>query len=330
MPPPGVELGPIRLDAAPSRRPERLALIVNPRAGSGRCRRQAAKLEARLGAAGIEVETEHTSNRFEGTLLARAAYARGHRHFLAAGGDGTAFEVLNGVLPPALDDGAAISFGVLALGTGNSWARSFQGLGQPGGSLQGVEQTMRTLEEGTPRRLDVLRVHSDRGEFFALSFVAFGLACTVADLCNRRLKWLGNFGYELGAALCALGAKATPTDVLLRRDGEVEAWRGSVMTFGAHNTSLFGGALPISPTADPADGLLDCVLVEAVSRATLLRALPSLRTGTHLAHPAVHTTRARSLQFQTPVERDVLLDGEVRRLAVSAVEVLPAVAEFWI
>ncbi len=254
----------------------------------------------------------------------------GHRAFLAAGGDGTAFEVLNGALAPAIDDGAAISFGVLPLGTGNSWTRSFEPAGTHGGWRQGVEQTLRRLVEGRPRRLDVLRASTDRGDLYALSFVAFGLSSRVADLCNRRLKRLGNLGYQLGAALCALRPNAEPLEIVLRRGGRVDAWRGEVVTAGFHNVSLFGGALPIAPPADPTDGLLDGVLVERIGRFELLRTLPSLRTGEHMGHPAVRHLRAQRVELQQRVERDVQLDGEVRRLVLESVEVLPAVAEFWI
>lgn len=305
-------------------------MVINPAAGGGRCGRRSGALLRRLETSGFEVEAHRTGDRFEATVLAREAFSRGHRDFLAVGGDGTSFEVLNGALAPAIDEGETIRFGVLPLGTGNSFTQSFERPGRHGGSRQGVEQTLRQLGEGRTRALDVLRVHTDRGEFFALSFCAFGLSSRVADLCNRRLKWLGVAGYQLATFLLAFTARSEAVDIVLRQGDLRDAWRGRALAFGTHNTPLFGGALPIAPHADPADGVLDCVVIEDLPRLALLRALPSLRTGHHLEHPKVHTARAQRVDFQNPRERAVLLDGEIRRLTLHAVEVLPAVARFWI
>ena len=64
------------------------------------------------------MESRRTSSPGDATILAREAYAEGIRNFIAVGGDGTAFEVLNGVFPDALEANSQVSLGLLALGNG--------------------------------------------------------------------------------------------------------------------------------------------------------------------------------------------------------------------
>src|ERR1700733_14664814 len=75
--------------------------IVNPAAGGGGWGRVAPATLDRVRRAGIEVEVVETSRRGEATDIARNAYGKGIRKFLAVGGDGTSFEILNGLFPEA-------------------------------------------------------------------------------------------------------------------------------------------------------------------------------------------------------------------------------------
>jgi diacylglycerol kinase (ATP) len=76
------------------------------------------------------------------------------------------------------------------------------------------------------------------------------------------------------------------------------------------NTAYYGGGIPVCPAADPADGLFDVTVVGQASRRDLLKILPSLRTGSHVDHPAVTTLRAREVQLVVDGEWIAYADGE--------------------
>ena len=118
--------------------------IVNPTAGGGRCGRGVDRLLARL-APSVDVEKTETRGPGHATELAREAYRVGTRSFLAVGGDGTAFEVVNGLMPA--EDRVALGF--LPLGTGNSFLRDFTG--------DGVDYSIQAIVEGRRRACDVIR-----------------------------------------------------------------------------------------------------------------------------------------------------------------------------
>ena len=99
--------------------------IINPAAGSGGCGKRAPAVIERLRAAGLEVEMRLTEAPRDATRIGREGYAEGYRNFITGGGDGTDFEVLNGIMPPSLEGGEKVSLGFLPLGTGNAFMRSY-------------------------------------------------------------------------------------------------------------------------------------------------------------------------------------------------------------
>ena len=131
---------------------------MNPAAGGGRCGRSAPaaleSLRAALEGAGQTLEVAYSGVTGEPTRLAREAFGRGLRRFLAVGGDGTAFEVLNGLFPDAAREPRSVVLGFLPLGTGNSFVRDF--------SRDGVAYCRDTMIAGRRRDVDLLRVRHRR------------------------------------------------------------------------------------------------------------------------------------------------------------------------
>ena len=98
--------------------------IVNPAAGGGRSRKLLGPALERLRSGGVAIELAETKGGGDATRIAREAYRSGQRRFIAVGGDGTSYEIVNGLFPEALDDERP-TLGFLPLGTGNSFLRDF-------------------------------------------------------------------------------------------------------------------------------------------------------------------------------------------------------------
>ncbi len=157
--------------------------IVNPAAGNGRCRRFSHATLGRVRRLGIDLVVFETTRRGEASEIARKAYQEGFRNFLAVGGDGTSFEVLNGLFPEAGHPGGRFALGFLPLGTGNSFLRDF--------TTQGVEHTLQALREKRRRACDVIRLRHAEGELYFINLLSLGFPADVGETANREFKRLG-------------------------------------------------------------------------------------------------------------------------------------------
>jgi diacylglycerol kinase (ATP) len=289
----------------------RFFALVNPAAGGGRCGRLADSALNLVRQTSVDLEVARTSRAGEGAQLARDAYKKGFRNFLAVGGDGTSYEVVNGLFPEALKDRAALA--ILPLGTGNSFLKDF--------TSRGFEYTIDAIESRSRRACDVIRLRHAGGDIYFLNLVSFGFPADVGELTNRRFKRMGELGYILGvfSSLVRFKHRAFP-----HRLGGASEWDRRPCLFLAFSNSKFtGGKMMIAPNADPTDGQIECVRWSPVSRAGLIRTLPRLFTGTHIEHPLAFRMPAQRVDFDLGGPVNVLVDGEIRRLDCRALEILP-------
>lgn len=295
----------------------RFLAIVNPAAGGGRRQQVAELLLDRLRSAGWEIETHTTRGHGEATEVVRRAYREGRRGFIAVGGDGTAFEIVNGLFPEAAKAGEKPVLGFLPAGTGNSFLRDF-GSGT-------VEYAMDALLVNRRHSADVMRLTHAGGVLYYINLLSMGFAADVATVTNRRFKALGHLGYLAGVFTELARLRRRPLPV--RLEGEADFDRRPCLFLSFNNSKYTGGAMLISPHADTGDGLIEYVRWGPIGRLGLLRNLHRLYDGSHLKHPLAERRAVRQVEFDLPGAVDVMVDGEVLTLECRKLEVLPAALE---
>lgn len=285
--------------------------IVNPAAAGGRCGKLADPTLGLVRQVGIELEVARTSGPGDASALARQAYQKGFRNFLSVGGDGTSFEILNGLFPEALS-GDRVSLGFLPLGTGNSFLKDF--------TSKGVEYTLGGLETQSRRACDIIRLRHLGGDIYFLNLLSLGFPAEVGALTNRRFKRLGELGYILGVFTRVVNLQhfAFPYRI---DGGEWDARPCLFLSFS--NSKFTGGKMMIAPKADSTDGQIECVRWGPIGRFGLVRTLPQLFTGKHILHPLASRAPARQVDFDLGASVNVLLDGEVVQLDCRSLEILP-------
>ncbi|HEY4579764.1 MAG TPA: YegS/Rv2252/BmrU family lipid kinase [Candidatus Acidoferrales bacterium] len=286
--------------------------IVNPAAGGGRCGRMARAALDQLRTAGVELEVSETTGPGQATALARAAYARGCRQFIAVGGDGTACEIVNGLFPEAAT-GERAALGFLPLGTGNSFLRDF--------TDRGAEHAAAAIIAGRRRACDVLRLSHAAGELYFINLLSMGFAADAAIAARRRFKRLGEFGYVLGVLLCL--ARQRRRAFPLRADGDAEMDRRRCLFLSFNNSKFTGGKMMIAPQASTNDGLIEYVRWGPVGRLQLARNFSALFDGSHIRHPQASRRAVRRIEFALDAPVDVMVDGEVLTLDCRCIDVLP-------
>jgi diacylglycerol kinase (ATP) len=286
--------------------------IVNPAAGGGRAAKLLPAALKRLQAGGIQIEVAQTSSAGQATELAREAYHRGVRNFISVGGDGTSFEVVNGLFPEALQSGPP-TLGFLPLGTGNSFMRDF--------SDRGVEYAIESILANRARKCDVLRLQHREGALHYINLLSIGFTADVATLRARRFSGWGELGYVASIFLTLARFKRRPFPVRLRNDGDFDDRPCLFLTF--NNSKFTGGTMMIAPNAEVDDGRIDYVRWGPIGRLGLIRNLPGLYDGTHIQHRLAECKSANRIEFKLEAPVDVMVDGEVLTLHCEHLDVLP-------
>lgn len=289
-----------------------IPLVVNPAAGGGRAAERIEPLVARLRASGLDVDVLRTTGPGHATELARRL--RDEPTVLCAGGDGTTFEVVNGLLHRAGE--RRPSLGLIPLGTGNSFLRDF--------GITDTDAAVAAVARGRTRRVDAVRITHDAGVLHYLNLLSVGFTSDVGTTTNRWFKGLGAAGYAVATVLEVVRLRARPIPHRLD-DGPLDASPYVFLSFS--NSRCTGGTMQMAPDADPTDGRLDVIRVGALGRLELLRTFPKIYAGRHLDHPKNSATTCTSVRFAPADARDAMIDGEVIRLAIERLDVVPGALE---
>jgi len=271
----------------------RWCVIFNPTAGR---RRAHQRLEALRAAWSSCADFRPTTAPGDGARLARKACEEGFEAVIAAGGDGTAHEVANGVLESHLRD---VLFGVAPLGSANDYAHSLEQEFGPA-ATQPARGVM----------VDVGQLRSDKGhDCYFVNSIGLGLAGAVT-LESRAIGWLQGLPLYGLAALRALWRRFEAPPLTTRYDDGPEEMQRTLLL-----SLLIGrreGNFVLAPDAKLADGQFDYVQALNMSRWNVLTLLPRLATkGPPQEHSLVRQGRCTRLKVSCPVPLTVHVDGEM-------------------
>lgn len=285
--------------------PRKPCVILNPNAGSAA---QVAGVLSRLSRLD-DVIIHLTQRDGHARELARRAVDEGFDLIVAAGGDGTANQVVNGIAP-AFD---RVTLGIIPLGTGNDLGRS---LGLPEDPAGAVEAVL----AGGQRRVDLVRASPSPIELIVNHSTA-GLSAMAGQKVEDEQKssW-GPLAY-LKSAVSAWGdAKGYRIRLVL---DEAETLELELYNLVLANGRFVAGGIPIAPEARMDDGLVDIILVPVESFPRLAVLVSQMMLGTHVDHPDLIYRRARRVRIEHPAEMAFTLDGEVVERGPDLFEVLP-------
>ena len=287
--------------------------IINPKAGKrSSAERLTQQIEQICGQNGIPYEICVTQKKGEGTEIARRFAQSGEEvRVFACGGDGSAFDVLNGI---AGYENAAM--GIIPCGTGNDFLKYFETTAP----FSSVEAQL----DGIEYRLDVIRC----GERYCLNQASMGLdaqVCAHKDKFNRLPFVGGQLAYVLALLYCFFSAIKNRFTVQIDQHPEIE---GDFLLAVAANGRFYGGGFESAPLARTDDGLLECMAVQSVSRLRILSLLKKYEKGQHLNLPICHYRQGKVMRVASRKPTVVNLDGEVFDGTQAKFEILPAFVRF--
>jgi len=261
-------------------------VILNPAAHSERAQRKRAQVES-LAQDCVVCATTHTG---EAEQMARRGVEEGFEKIVAAGGDGTVNEVVNGLAS------TNVTLGLLPIGTMNVFATE---LGLP---INDLELCWKIIENDSIRAVDLPKANRK----FFVQLAGVGLDAQVVKETSSQLK--RNFGplsYLISAAQIA--ARQPPQLFIQSEDASID--EGSFVLVG--NGRLYGGPFPFFKHAVIDDGLLDVIVFKRLGYLEIIKYLQDVVFSSDIRVPEIEYFQTRRLRVESHQSVPVEVDGEL-------------------
>lgn len=275
-------------------------VIFNPAAGPKEARFALSQAVEVLRKGGWRVEVAETTRREEAIAMSRDAAFLGYDVVVAAGGDGTVGEVVNGIT------GSETALGVLPLGTGNVWARQVGFTQAP--LFLGTPNAVRAAElllDSQVRRVDVGQA-DDR---LFLLWTGIGIDARVSEEVESHpgvKRRLGPVAFVAAGVITAVNFVGTRAEFYLNGD----SLRSRVILVIVSNVRLYAGLVEVAPYARLDDGLLDVCIFKGYGLPQLLRHVYGVFSGKHVRDPLVEIRQVSSMAVFTARELPIHTDGD--------------------
>jgi len=291
-------------------------IIFNPWAGHGHAGKILPQIEAYLQEIDFEYDILITEHQGHGVDLTKKADFSQYGGIIAAGGDGTLFEVINGYYRN--DSSVRIPLGVLPVGTGNAFVRDMDL------HHQDWKPALDIIKAGNTRKFDVGHFTTEGQTWYYLNILGLGLVADIGATA-LKLKALGNISYTLGSLYHIL--KLKPFHVKMEIDDQLIERENVFVEIS--NTRYTANFL-MAPAAKTDDGLLDVTILGPKSRIGLIRSFPKIITGEHIHMQEVECFQASHIRIETSIPKILTPDGELMGSTPLEVDCLKqAIDVFW-
>ncbi|MCK5051542.1 MAG: diacylglycerol kinase family lipid kinase [Candidatus Cloacimonetes bacterium] len=275
----------------------KVLLVYNPFAGHGRAKKILPEVEAEFTKHNIEFDLRLTDYPEHATEIMKEAKFKTYDAIIAAGGDGTLFEVINGYYINSARKKPPI--GILPIGTGNAFARDLEL------HVSKWKEAIAIIAQMKPRKVDVGKYTSHGQSYYFLNILGLGFVADVGKTA-KKLKIFGNISYTFGVLYQMLMLK--PFKLKIEIDGELIE-RDNI--FVEISNTTYTANFYMAPNAKIDDGLLDITLLGKMGRIGLLKAFPKVFTGEHIHLPEVETFTAKHIKITTYPPKVLTPDGEL-------------------
>lgn len=291
-------------------------IIINPAAGKGAGKQTWGTILSLLEEKGI-VHTAFFTEDCSGTIAyCRGQIHNGARNFIVIGGDGTLYEVANGILGQSEIDSREFTLSVIPVGTGNDWCRTFNIPFDP-------KKAFELITQGNLMYQDVGKasyyVDGVKQNSYFVNVAGMGFDAFVANRIGQKRNKGAAFSYLWNLLNCLFQYKST--GVAMTYDG----FRFDSLVFsmsigiGRYN----GGGMMQLPNAVPDDGFFDITIIKNLKKLELMRNIKRLYDGSILEHPQIDGFRAKKILLDSMPPIKIELDGEVCGESPFEFEILP-------
>jgi YegS/Rv2252/BmrU family lipid kinase len=281
-----------------------LDFIINPIAGGKKGKKMLKNvtiLQERLHERGVEYAFHYTGKKGGATKLTASLIASGATNIVAVGGDGTLHEIING-----FSNFDKVALGIIPCGTGNDFANALNLPLDP-------KEALDIILDNTPKFTDFMQMPTIRG----LNIIGMGID---VDVLKRyeKLRRKTKFGYTSSLIRTLFKFKCINFEAKFNNEHQ----KCFSFIAGIANGKVFGGGLPLCPLADPADGKLDFVTMDAMNKLKIINAFVQLKKGKILTLKQAHHYTTEQIEIVANAPYTVNVDGELYENIPFKVEVV--------
>jgi diacylglycerol kinase (ATP) len=265
-----------------------------------------------------DAEVFETRSRNDAWSLASKAVERQTDLILAAGGDGTIYQVLNGILQGREKHRDLPAMGVLPVGTGNDFAKALK-------MPSDAAATARVVKNFVCKPFDIGKVQytTEQGSNSTRYFINVADIGMGPQVVEKVMKSGRPFGVGMAYYKSILSTFFTYTPMTIRAKAPAWEWESKMRTFAVANGQYYGDGLCIAPDAKPDDGMFEVFACADVSILDfILHSIP-LKMGKRINHPKVSYLRTTSVELTSQAPCAVEADGEAIGWLPARIEMAP-------
>ena len=275
-------------------------IVVNPHSGNSNFKKSWEKITYILKLKNINFSYSFTEYRKHEVILVDKAIEQGYRNIISVGGDGTLHHVVNGIMKQRYIKTSKIKLGVIPLGTGNDWIRTYNIPNSIKKSIDVILKNTTVLQD-----IGCLTLLNGKKEYFN-NLAGTGYDGYVVKNLNY-LKKMGSLAFLVSGLYSLFSYKKTKYKIIINNKTINE--QCLMILFGICKYS--GGGLRVTKDPNPKDGLLDITIVKNISFLDLLFNIPKLYNGDIIHHRKVNNYKTRELKILDNYNSTIEADGEI-------------------
>jgi len=289
-------------------------LILNPAAGKGKGEKNFAAVLSALSEKFKNLEAKRSEYPGHIVEISKNAVKDGCQRIISIGGDGTPFEVINGLYANG-KPGQEIELGMIPAGTGNSFIRDFDEVFP--------ERWVEHVLNNKTRKVDMVEfTYFKQGKEvknYFINILGIGLIADILKLTNEKLKFLGTLGYSMAVLIRLFKGMNNRMKVTI--DDQTFELKNSALVIS--NSKCTGGKMKIAPRADTNDGKVDMIVFNEVNRRDIIDIFANVFKGKHVNHPRVKVFKGSEMEIDAEPQQLLMADGELLGETPMKLKVLP-------
>jgi YegS/Rv2252/BmrU family lipid kinase len=281
---------------------KKIMVIYNPGAGKGEKGKVLGQIKSRFKSNYTRVDIEVSDYADHLRELGQRAVEEDYDRVISVGGDGTTFEIINGIYAKGRP-AKRVELGIIPAGTGNSFLRDFGDVSQP--------RWMDIIFKGKHRPLDMVKFQyvesgKEKSKYF-INILGVGKIADILRLSKTKLNFFGVLSYSLAVLISMF--KRIRNQISITVDAKTYEFKNSALVIS--NSKFTGGNMKIAPMAETDDGKVDLIVFDNVNRRQIVQIFSGVFKGKHVHHPKVKIFSGTEIEVKSTPELYLMADGEL-------------------